>query len=583
VKLRDRSLLVFAAALAVYAAGAATTVQGGDAGEFMTLAALGGVAHPPGYPLFTGLLRLCGALPLENVAWKASLAAALLGAGALALTHRTVTRLTGDGAAGWIAAGALGLSADFWRYATVAEVFAGGAFTAALVVSVAAAIAPGWRGPRAQLALGLAVATGIANHHTVVLLAPLAFWAWAAALSRPLSPGRALAESAICAAGLSAGFAAYLPLLLAPPDGAWAWGDTGTVEGLVHHFLRRDYGTFQLALAEVEIHRWDHPLVYLARLPGRLYGVHLALALVGAAIGLRGGRAVSLRGFSAALLASWALAGPVFLSRFNVPTEGMGMVVATRFHILPTTLLAVFVGLGAAASSARLRARLFYPGLALVLAAQLAAGWGRASHARWTVLEDYTVNALGAVAPRALVVGASDNFFFSALYAQRVLGLRPDVVFVHHAMLVYPWYRERLVAAHPSLVLEPSAAETVAANLVARPVYLSRELLNQGREAAGVAAWPESAVLMRAAPPGVNPPPPEAVEAQLDGAVAGFRFRSRLETRWQWRETWEAWAVKQYAGTYMTLADAYRAGGDAAGEERCREKARGFAPFWGER
>ena len=35
----------------------------------------------------------------------------------------------------------------------------------------------------AQLALGLVVATGIANHHTVVLLAPMAFWAWVGAMA----------------------------------------------------------------------------------------------------------------------------------------------------------------------------------------------------------------------------------------------------------------------------------------------------------------------------------------------------------------------------------------------------------------
>ena len=45
---------------------------------------------------------------------------------ALALLHDSVRRLSGSTVAGFAAAVALGLSPTFWRYATVAEVFAGG-------------------------------------------------------------------------------------------------------------------------------------------------------------------------------------------------------------------------------------------------------------------------------------------------------------------------------------------------------------------------------------------------------------------------------------------------------------------------
>ena len=143
MKVLDRSSLVFWAALLVYGSGAARTAQGGDAGEFMTLAALGGVAHPPGYPLFTALLRLFGAIPIGGVPWRASMVSATLAAGALALLHATVRDRVGSGAAGWVAAGSLGLSLSFWQYATVAEVFAGGAFTAALLLLVTGRIAGG--------------------------------------------------------------------------------------------------------------------------------------------------------------------------------------------------------------------------------------------------------------------------------------------------------------------------------------------------------------------------------------------------------------------------------------------------------
>ncbi len=124
-----RSWPVFLVALALYVATCSTTVQGGDAGEWMTVAAIGGVGHPPGYPLWTLLLRALALVPIGTIAFRASLGSALLAALAVALVHRAVWRVTLDGRAAWLAALALMVSATFWRYATVAEVFAGAAAT----------------------------------------------------------------------------------------------------------------------------------------------------------------------------------------------------------------------------------------------------------------------------------------------------------------------------------------------------------------------------------------------------------------------------------------------------------------------
>ena len=53
-----RMLVVFAAVLALNLSTAAPTVMEGDGAELQTVAALGGVAHPNGYPAWT----LCGRL-----------------------------------------------------------------------------------------------------------------------------------------------------------------------------------------------------------------------------------------------------------------------------------------------------------------------------------------------------------------------------------------------------------------------------------------------------------------------------------------------------------------------------------------
>ena len=53
--------------LAVYVATLTPTVAGGDAGEMITVAYLLGVAHPPGYPLYTLLAKLASLIPIGTV------------------------------------------------------------------------------------------------------------------------------------------------------------------------------------------------------------------------------------------------------------------------------------------------------------------------------------------------------------------------------------------------------------------------------------------------------------------------------------------------------------------------------------
>ena len=563
-----RSLVVFALFLLLYALGAARTVQGGDAGEFMTITARGGVAHPPGYPLFSLLVRVMHLLPVANVPWKASLASALCAAAALAVLHRALVEWTGRPLAGWAAAAALGFSPAFWRYATVAEVFTANALTAALVLLVAVRVERGWRGPRAAGALGLAVATGVANHHSVVWLAPLAVYAFVRGVPSPTAAPRC---AAACLAGLLPGFAIYG--LLALPGGAWRWGDTSDLAGLVHHFLRADYGTFTLAAGSPGAAWWEHPWAWLRRLPGSFVMVFLLAAVAGAVHGVR---ARPGRGLWLAVLASLVLAGGVFLARFDVLTAGLGMVVATRFHILPNVLVAALAGLGVAWAQAR---RL--PGLGAAVAvgalasALLHGAYG--SHARWTVLEDYVLNVLEAVEPNALLLVESDNMFGGTLYAQEVLGERPDVVVLLPALLERRWYREHVRARHPDF--EPASLypgvpvpALVANSLPVRPVYATFPLAARHPLPP---VHPESGLLLRVTPPDRPVPSPQAIEVQMTVAAARHRRRSWVDTVRQWQETWEGWVVDQYASAWLAVADRYGPGPDA---DRSRARALAYLP-----
>lgn len=117
------SLLVFAVVLAVYLLSMPKTVVLEDDGYFIMAAWLNGVAHPPGYPLFTAMAHAFTALPWGSVAARVHAASAFFGALTCLLVFLIARRLSGSRAASLLGALALSVSGVFWSQAIVAEVY----------------------------------------------------------------------------------------------------------------------------------------------------------------------------------------------------------------------------------------------------------------------------------------------------------------------------------------------------------------------------------------------------------------------------------------------------------------------------
>src|SRR4051812_26123567 len=73
--------------LVVYVLTLSPTVNFVDSGELISVGANAGIAHPPGYPLYTLLIILGGALPFSDRAVGVNLVSALAGALAVALFY----------------------------------------------------------------------------------------------------------------------------------------------------------------------------------------------------------------------------------------------------------------------------------------------------------------------------------------------------------------------------------------------------------------------------------------------------------------------------------------------------------------
>jgi hypothetical protein len=168
---------VLSVALLLYVSTLAPTILPADSGEFQIVGPLLGVAHPPGYALFTLLAKLFSPLPFGEVAWRVNLMGAVTGAATLAVVGRTARQIARSPWAGVAAASALGVSTTFWAQSTTINIRALIVLLTALcfhflVNYILAAV----NSKKSRAALtGLAASLGllIAHHYPQAALAPL--------------------------------------------------------------------------------------------------------------------------------------------------------------------------------------------------------------------------------------------------------------------------------------------------------------------------------------------------------------------------------------------------------------------------
>src|SRR6266436_3837491 len=152
------------------------SIVGGDTGELITVACKLGVAHPPGYPLFTMLAKLFTFIPFGSIAWRVNLLSAVCDSAAAVIILLTVRRWTRNERAGLLAAGLFSFSPLVWRYAVVGEVFALNNLLVALMIYSAGRYSDGHERKFAYLT-AFFFGLGMSNHHTSLFVGlPVLVW-----------------------------------------------------------------------------------------------------------------------------------------------------------------------------------------------------------------------------------------------------------------------------------------------------------------------------------------------------------------------------------------------------------------------
>jgi len=426
---RDRLLgaLIVLAAIVAYGATACPTLYTEDAAEFSTVAALWGVPHPPGYPLYTmiaGLfVRVC---PWGGPAFASNLFSAVCGAGTLGVLWALLRSRAVGRWASLAAVVAFGCGRTFWSQGLAAEVYTFDTLllASALTFSLASLETPS----RTALVLAGSLTGAALGHRTVnmLYLAPLV----GTVALHLRSERRRLGLYLLAVAGTALVPYAYLPA--AASRHPWInMGDPREPERLVQLLTATPY-TRHLASSS-----WATSFGRLGAFIGHL-PANLGLLAVACFVGLK--RFGALARLPARFALCWlALAAFVFATVYNV-MDG-------EVYFLPTYLVMAIVG---AIALDRWRDKRLFPAVLALGLLQLPLALAHVSLRPITVARAYADDLLASAPPGSLVITFGDTETHVLAYEQGVEARRRDVVVVSGDEIA-PWYVAELARRHPGV------------------------------------------------------------------------------------------------------------------------------------
>eukprot|EP00026_Physarum_polycephalum_P000701 Phypoly_transcript_00702.p1 GENE.Phypoly_transcript_00702~~Phypoly_transcript_00702.p1 ORF type:complete len:724 (+),score=95.06 Phypoly_transcript_00702:2004-4175(+) len=449
----------------VYISTMFPTVPGGDSPELIIAAYQMGVAHPPGYPLFTIVGHLFTYLPFGSPAWRVNLMSAMCGVLSSVFLYRTVVRWSGSHAAALLSALMFAFSPLVWTYTVQAEVFSMNNLLVNallyLVISYAYYFSKSDKKFLHMAYLGALVGGfGASNQHTIVFIfIPIVFWIFFVVGRNEFLyvPSRWVTLAMFMLLGLSP----YIHMFLSPQlhQEKYSWGDTGSIGGFIHHFLRKEYGTFQLYSGNLaDTTGWQERVrIYFTRLAGEVLYVGLPLAVIGLWASLRGKNRVIFSSVGWLLAICFFLYITVFYYLTNLPIQNpLHLGVLLRFFMQPNAIVCAWMGLGYAyveslwASRGGSRA---VPVLLVLLicTSQISLNFSAMDQHDNYIFYKYGKAVLEPLPKNAILLAGGDLQTNIPYYMQLCEGVRPDVDIVSIETMSWDWYVPRQAPLYPNI------------------------------------------------------------------------------------------------------------------------------------
>ena len=129
------AFILFLLSFSIYSLTLAPSLYVEDSAELVTAAAVLGIAHPPGYPLFTLIGKIFILLtPFGSVAFKVNLVSAFFGALTISILYLILAKIKINRFIGFFVSLSFAFSSILWQEATYTEVYTLNIFFVALTL-----------------------------------------------------------------------------------------------------------------------------------------------------------------------------------------------------------------------------------------------------------------------------------------------------------------------------------------------------------------------------------------------------------------------------------------------------------------
>ena len=479
-----------------------------DGPQFVVIGLRGGIAHPPGYPLYCYLLRAISLFYTNpESAFHAFLifscfTTALSAWVLLDMLRRLEFSVLSRGFA--VSIGFTGVA--IWNNANNTEPFA---LNLLLCTAIMWCICAHRTPDRfAQLApntvsglLGLLFGWGFCNHHTQAILLPATFISI-------LIPWQGLQDARRQFVRFTCGFiCGLLPIIyffttdLAAPM-VWA------VEGwqhnpwnqLLRHLFRMDYGTFKLVATDKSIFSG---LIFTRFFVDDLFYVGAALGLVGFAVSAKSlvnSNNRNLKALAPLLVNLPAIGAFVLMARISV--SSLSEMILLRFAALPIICFIPFVAVGVETLNTRLRTN-FLSILAVTFTVGHVLYNSDVVDKKNQPLAEFYLRHVLQISSGGQLVGISDISWAGIPFMREVYGLGSDVMTIFYQHLVFPSYFQGIVEKSGLKSAPPKDTSALLLALAAKGRLFTENYL--GNEPVNELLYPVGPVLRAADSPARKP------------------------------------------------------------------------------
>lgn len=429
----------------------------GDSGEFISAAFEKGIAHPPGYPLFTVIAHLFTKIPLGNITARVGFVSSLFGAASAGFVSVLIYKITRSKTSSFVGGFSLAFSSLFWLYSVNPEIITLNAFLMVLIFLLALLYSE-TKNIKFLYLTSFLLGLGLTNQYTIVSIIP----AVSVLIFSDLRKAISLKTLLFLFFSFLLGLTPYLYLPLAAKGNPYVnWGNPSTFERFLSLVSRKTYGFLTVGDYQksdlVDIFRSQIPF-YLVTI-FRSFGVFGFLAFL---IGLLSQRKDKIY---ISLLLALFFSG-IFLvaySNFSIVSDFPDVQINQRrtiqtVHVISFPFIAIFLGLGIDKVRLYLKKAFrkkrdkvpFYLITALILMPLALNGYQKVASARNNIFNFYGEGILESLPDKAILITGADNTYVF-WYLQVVENKRTDVPVINFSLLQMDWYVDDLKKRYPEV------------------------------------------------------------------------------------------------------------------------------------